>query len=126
MNHTKTKIIFCVSFSLCCCFASLGAHGQVQDSTAVKRVAFIAEDLGISPQQASDVMAIIDLEKAKASDAKREAMQVLSVKLAGFAAERDKALQEVLTDEQLTKIRAALRSRDHALSPNVLAPDGIR
>jgi|GEM_PF-6216654 hypothetical protein len=127
----KKKNLFAIAFLLVvsAVICATPAHAQeevaTQDSVAVKRVSMIATDLGISPDQAKVVMEVIDLEKVRASEAIRESQQQLSVKLTGFAAERDKALKEVLTEEQLTKIKAALR-RDHALSPAAISPTGIR
>ncbi len=100
-------------------------QAQEQDSVAVKRVSLIADDLGISREQAEAVVAVIDAEAVKASEARREAAQALAAKLSVFAAARGRALKELLTEEQLIKVNTSL-SRDFNRPPTIFAPTRIQ
>ncbi|SEK63908.1 hypothetical protein [Parapedobacter koreensis] len=120
MNIRKTKKALAtatgtIAFLVLCTTA---AQAQEQDSVAVNRVALIADDLEINPDQAKAVMAIIDLDKTKARELVRETYQQLSLKLQALAGERDQALKEVLSIDQLAKIQQVLRRED------LWSPDG--
>lgn len=85
------------------------AKAQVQDSIVTKRVSMIAEDLGISHEQAGDVITIIDSDQVQAKALIRETYLQLSRQLETLAAQRNIALKEILTDEQFEKMKKNLR-----------------
>lgn len=88
------------------------AFAQEQDSVTMSRAAIIAEDLSLSEDQSINVVAVIDSDQAKAKILIREAYLQLSRQLEVLAEERNKALKEVLTDEQFQKLKRYLRNDD--------------
>src|SRR3546814_2316524 len=88
------------------------AYAQGQDSVAMSRAAIIADDLSLSEDQSKNVLAVIDSDQAKAKTLIRETYIQLSRQLEAFAEERNLALKEILTDEQLQKLKKYIRKDD--------------
>lgn len=121
MDNKKTVKNFLSTAAATILFVLFGisGHAQEQDSIMLKRIALITADFGLDDIEAKEVVNIIDEENARIAEATKEVMMEFFKKLAIISKDRDRRLQEVVSDEQLTKIRTMIQAYQIAIPPTI-------